>query len=135
MAGRLQCHGQTKSSSLFRRYTIINTDRIHAVNKEDIPLNERINYKCQKPASVMVWAGVTSTSEKTPLIFIEEGAKINQHVYLNMLNEQLVPCINASFKESGTTIQQDGATSHTVNLVQEWCNKNMTGFWTLLQRI
>ena len=39
-------------------------DRIYAVNKEDIPLNERIAYKRQKPASVMVWVGVTSTGEK-----------------------------------------------------------------------
>ena len=78
----------------------------------------------------MVWAGVTSTGEKTPLIFVEEGAKINQHVYLNMLKEQLVPWINATFKKSGITLQQDRATSHTANLVQEWCKKNMVGSWT-----
>ena len=76
----------------------------------------------------MVWAGATSTGEKTPSIFIEEGVKINQHVYLNMLKEQLVPWINATSKEPGTTLQQDGATSYTANLVQEWCNKNMGGF-------
>ena len=104
-------------------------DRIYAVKKY-ISLNERIAYKRQKPASVIVWAGVTTTGEKTPLIFIEEGAKINQHVYLNMLKEQLVPQINATFKESGITLQQDRATSHTANLVQEWCNKKMAGFWT-----
>ena len=58
-------------------------DRIYAVNKEDIPLNEQIAYKRQKPKSVMVWADVTTTGEKTPLIFIEEEAKINQHVEKN----------------------------------------------------
>ena len=63
-------------------------------------------------------------------MFIEEVVKIDQHVYLNMVKEQLVPWINATFKESGITLQQDGATSHTANLVQEWCNKNMAGFWT-----
>ena len=47
-----------------------------------------------------------------------------------MLKEQLVPWIYATFKESGITHQQDGATSHTVNLVQEWCNKSMAGFST-----
>ena len=47
-----------------------------------------------------------------------------------MLKEQLVPWINAAFKESGITVQQDGATSQTANLVQEWCNKNIAGFWT-----
>ena len=78
-------------------------NRIYAVNKEDIPLNERIAYKHQKAVSVMVWAGVTSTGEKTPLIFVEEGVKLNQHVDQNMMKEQLVPCINAAFRESGIT--------------------------------
>ena len=55
------------------------------MNKEDIPLNERIANKLQKPASVMVWAGVTSTGEETPLIFIEEWVKSNRHAYMNML--------------------------------------------------
>ena len=74
-------------------------NRIYAVNKEDIPLNERIAYKHQKAVSVMVWAGVTSTGEKTPLIFVEEGVKVNQQL------EQLVPCINAAFRGSGITLQ------------------------------
>ena len=39
-------------------------DRIYAVYKEGIPLNEQIAYKHQKQASVMVWAGVCSTGEK-----------------------------------------------------------------------
>ena len=47
-----------------------------------------------------------------------------------MLEEQLLPWINATFKESGITVQKDGATSHTANLVQEWGNKNMVGFRT-----
>ena len=33
----------------------------------------------------MVWAGVASTGETTPLIIIEEGVKIDRHVYLNIL--------------------------------------------------
>ena len=61
---------------------------------------------------------------------MEEGIKINQHVYLNMLKEQLVPWINATFKESCIALQQDRATSQTVNLVQVWCTKNMASFWT-----
>ena len=71
------------------------------------------------PTSVVVLGGVTSTGEKTPLIFIDERLKISQHAYLNMLKEQLVPWINATSKESGITLQQDGASFHTANLVQE----------------
>ena len=104
-------------------------DRIYAANKQDIPLNDRLMFQRQKPASVMVWAGVTSTGEKTPLFFIEEGVKVNQHVYLELLKEKLVPWVNATFEEGGITLQQDGATSHTANLVQEWCKRNMAGFW------
>ena len=71
----------------------------------------------------MVLAG-----ERTPIILIEDGVRINQHVYLIMLNDQLVPWVNATFQECGITLQQDGATSNTANLVQERCNKKMTGF-------
>ena len=47
----------------------------------------------------MVWAGVTSTGEKTSLIFIEEGVKTNQQVYLKLLKEQLIPWINRTFRD------------------------------------
>ena len=87
-------------------------DGIYAVNKSDIPLNDRLIFRRQRPASVMVWAGVTSTGEKTPLIFIEEGVKVNQHVYLDLLKNKLVPWINATFGESGIILQQNEATSH-----------------------
>ena len=36
-------------------------DWIYAVNKDDIPLNERLMFQRQKPASAMVWGGITST--------------------------------------------------------------------------
>ena len=100
-------------------------DWIYAVNKEVIPLYKRIAHKRQNPASVMVWAGVTSTGGKTPLTFIEDGVRINQHVYLNMLKEQLVPCIDAIIKKYGNTLQHDVATSHTANLVQEWWTERL----------
>ena len=47
-----------------------------------------------------------------------------------MLNKQLVSWINVTFKDSDITFQQDGTTSYTGNLFQEWCNKNMECFWT-----
>ena len=52
-------------------------DRIYAVNKSDIPLTDRLMFRRKKHASVMVWAGVTSTGKKTSLIFIEEEVKVN----------------------------------------------------------
>ena len=91
-------------------------------------MNDKLMFWRQKPVSVMVWAGATSTEGKTPLIFIEEGVKMNQHVYLDLLRNKLIPWINATFGESGVILQQDGVTSHTANRVQEWCKRNMTGF-------
>ena len=102
-----------------------NQNWIYAQQKKDSPVNERIVYQYQKQASVTVWAGVTLTGEKTPFIFIEKGVKINQHLYLKFLKEQLIPWINRIFKETGITLQQDGATSHTANVVQDCCKDNM----------
>ena len=39
----------------------------------------------------MVWAGITVTGLKTPLIFIDAGVKIDQNVYLNILKNDVVP--------------------------------------------
>ena len=97
------------------------------MNKSDIPLNDRLMFRRQKPASVMVWDEVTFIWEKTPLIFIEEGVKVNQHVYLDLFKNKLVPWINATLGESGIILQQDRATSHTANSLLEWCKRNMTG--------
>ena len=51
-------------------------DRIWIESKDSVPFERRTSFRRQKPASVMVWAGVTSTGLKTPLIFIEAGVKI-----------------------------------------------------------
>ena len=56
-------------------------DRIWTKNKESVPVELRTSFRRQKPASVMVWAGVTSNGLKTPLIFVEDGVKVNQRVY------------------------------------------------------
>ena len=65
----------------------------------------------------MAWALVTSTGENTPFIFIEKGVKVNQHEYLDLLKNKLVPWINATFGESGIILQHNEAKSHTANRV------------------
>ena len=56
-------------------------DRIWLPDINMVPVERHSSFRRQKPASVMVWAGATSKGLKTPLIFIEEGVKINQTVY------------------------------------------------------
>ena len=57
-------------------------DRIYCVTVEDIPDDLRYAERQQSPASIMVWACVTSCGKKGPLIFIQPGVKIDQHYYL-----------------------------------------------------
>jgi len=104
-------------------------DRIWIENKDSVPAEQQTSFRRQKPASVMVWAGVTSTGLKSPLIFIDEGVKINQHVYLKMLKDKVVPWVETVVGNDGITLQQDGATSHTARMVQDWCKDNFKAFW------
>ena len=104
-------------------------DRIWIPNKDMVPVERCSLFRRQKPFSVMVWAGVTSTGLKTPLIFIDEGVKINQTIYRRMLEEKVIPWVQETVGEEGITLQQDGATSHTAKAVQHWCKTNFKGFW------
>ena len=78
----------------------------------------------------MVWDGVTSCGQKATLIFIEGGVKINQHVYLATLKNEVLPLVKKRMENSGATLQQDGATSHTAKTVQSWCKEIFTVFWS-----
>ena len=64
--------------------------RLLAKNSEETNRNGRIVHRKSHPASVMVWAGVCATG-RTPLVFVEKGAKINTDIYLNdiMMKEML----------------------------------------------
>ena len=104
-------------------------DRIWIPNKDMVPVERCSSFRRQKPSSMMVWAGVTSTGLKTPLIFIDEGVKINQTIYRRMLEEKVIPWVQETVGEEGITLQQDGATSHTAKAVQHWCKTNFKGFW------
>ena len=86
-------------------------DRIWIPNKDMVPVERCSSFRRQKPSSVMVWAGVTSTGLKTPLIFIDEGVKINQTIYRRMLEEKVISWVQETVGEEGITLQQDGATS------------------------
>ena len=105
-------------------------DRVWTKNKDSVSVEKRTSFRRQKPASVMVWGGVTSSGQKSPLIFVEDGVKVNQHVYLDMLKEKVLPWVDTLPGDEGVTLQQDGATAHTANLVQAWCKDNFKSFWS-----
>ena len=80
-------------------------------------MNNWFMFSREKQASVIIWARVTSTKEKTPCNFIEKGVKVNQHLYLDFLKEKFVSWIISALGECGKTLQQVGATSHSANRV------------------
>ncbi|KIH63782.1 hypothetical protein ANCDUO_05917 [Ancylostoma duodenale] len=76
----------------------------------------------------MVWAGVSATG-RTPLIFVEKGAKIIADFYLEeVLKKELLPWSHEHFKEGNWTFQQDGPPAHKSKKVQKWCRENLPEF-------
>ena len=116
---------------LFTIQSVHNTqnDRILAKNKKDIALEDRAVFRRQKPQSVMVWAGVTTDGRKTPLIFIEEGVKVNKDVYLALLKDEVLPWLQSEYSDAPYVFTQDGAPAHNANIVQAWCSENFPAFW------
>lgn len=103
--------------------------RVLGKKKSEIPMEKKAVVRKQGVASVMVWAGVTCCGKKTPLIFIDKGVKINKDVYLAMLRDDVLPWLEREFGDTPYVVQQDGASSHTAKVVQEWCAENFSGIW------
>ena len=76
----------------------------------------------------MVW-GAISKRGKLPLVFIEKGVKINETFYkTEVLEKNLLPNFKRMYKDDYYVLQQDGAPSHTANIVQTWCRDNLADF-------
>ena len=76
----------------------------------------------------MVWAAV-SLEEKSPLIFVPKGVIINKVVYIDkILKDGFMPWTSEMYPNVNWTFQQDGATSHTANLTQQWCRDHRPAF-------
>ena len=68
----------------------------------------------------MVSAGI-SWNGKTRIHFIETGSvKVNAVGYVTLLKYKLLPDIEAFYPDGEFILQQDGATSHSSNLCQEY---------------
>lgn len=103
-------------------------DRILSQSIEAIPIGAKKVRRTQKPASVMVWAAVSSEG-KSPLIFVPSGVKINKNLYIrDILEAGLVPWTKKQYPDGNWTFQQDGATSHTANITQQWCKDHCPRF-------
>ncbi len=105
-------------------------DRIWAT--EAPPPGQRIVARVQFPKSVMVWAGVTSDG-KTPLVFIDQGVKINQKTYQKTLHDKVLPWTRSHFGRRPWTFQQDSAPAHRAQSTQNWLRDHVPDFITAKQ--
>ena len=107
--------------------TSAQNDRLYARDSGDSPEDCLTHLGRMKPAGVVVWVAVASCGPKSPLFFIEDGVKVNTQVYIKKLTEKVEPWITQSFRNR-FIFTQDGASSHTSNLNQQWCKDNFSGF-------
>lgn len=105
-------------------------DRIWSKSVKDANNNGRYVSRKGHPASVMVWAGVTATG-KTPLVFVDQGVKVNSQNYLNdILKKHVLPWSQTHFAGRNWTFQQDSAPAHKAKVVQAWCKNNFPSMIT-----
>ncbi len=103
------------------------TDGAYAVDHNN--LDDRFHFvgRRQNPASVVVWAGVTTSRKKSLLIIVEQGVKINGPKYVEMLEEEDVLPWLVSLG-APYLFMQDEAPAHTSNFAQKWCQENFHDF-------
>ena len=102
--------------------------RILARDQKSISSSIRTIKRTQKPASVMVWGAITSDG-RTPLVFIDQGVKINKEVYVeSILENALKPWAGKHFNCAHWVFQQDSAPSHKAKMTSEWLNLNVPDF-------
>jgi len=75
-----------------------------------------------KPRGVMVWLGVMF-GDRTRLIFVPKGVKIDGEVYVEMLERDVLPWIDERKDDIPFVFQQDGALAHKKKTTQEWCKE------------
>ena len=109
---------------------LIIDDRIIERSIKDIPCDQKTVHQTMKPVSVMVWAAV-SKSWRFPLIFVDQGAKINAKCCVDNILKPMLEYAKDHFGEDTLwTFQQDGTTSHTANVTQNWCRDHIPNFWS-----
>ena len=105
-------------------------DRVLGKKSSDVPYDLKSVHRTMKPASVMVWAAISKTW-RSPLIFVEEKAKINAKAYIEQILQPMLSSAQLHFGDERLwTFQQDGATAHTANISQSWCRNNLPRFWS-----
>lgn len=104
---------------------------ISSKKASDVPENIKFTFRTKHPAGVMVFGLVASDGKTMDPVFIQEGLKVNTHVYLGILKNHVLPWITSTYgKDANIVFQQDGAPAHTSKKTQMWLKDNMPQFWS-----
>lgn len=110
------------------QYVNKQNDRVYLSDRSTMNLDHLRAYRKQRPASVMVWAGVTQNG-RTPLVFVPMGVKINAESYRELILEGcLKPWATKLFKKNRYVFQQVSAPAHRAKITQEWLKKHVPAF-------
>ena len=95
-------------------------DVVYGKKKSDIPPSRLYHEQNRFTKKVMVSAGV-SWNGKTQIHFLDTSrVKVNADRYIELLRDRLLPDINNIYPNNDFILQQDGATSHTSRLTQQF---------------
>lgn len=127
--------GQKWESILFRDEKLFTVEQAHNHLNDRIWSTEASGTSAiveprQNPQSVMVWGGICA-SGKTPLVFVDQGVKIDQEVYRRGILEAVVlQWSQQHFGDAQWTFQQDSTPAHRAKMTQAWCRRNFPDFIT-----
>lgn len=91
-----------------------------AQSREDVPRIMKTKY----PAHIMVFGVISSEGHVMPPHIFEEGLRVNQAVYINVLSTVVKPWIDKVAAGRPYVFQQDSAPAHTARKTQEWISVN-----------
>jgi len=103
-------------------------DRVYGKKKKEIPPSRLYHETSRFTKKVMVSAGV-SWNGKTNIHFIDTNkVKVNSESYMQLLGDGLLPDCRRLYPNNDYIFQQDGATSHTSRVTQEYLEANTPEF-------
>lgn len=74
----------------------------------------------------MVWCGIMGETLVGPYFF---QGNVNQHTYLELLENYLVPTLHdRAIDRANVIFMHDGATPHFVLNIREWLDENLPGW-------
>ncbi|EFO96347.1 hypothetical protein CRE_14591 [Caenorhabditis remanei] len=107
--------------------TVFSDEKLFTMPEEAFA-NKRTIHQASHPASVMVFGAVCADG-KPPLLFVEQGAKINKEVYISQILEKtLLPWAQKYFNRCHWVLQQDGGPAHTAKFSQQWYETHLPAF-------